>query len=83
MGILFLKQTYAKFAKDYPDKNLKEINFMLAQKWKSMSEEDKAEFKEIGTTEFQHKKEEWSKVLETRSIEHSTHQGTLAFLRRI
>lgn len=56
---------------------------MLAQKWKSMSEEDRAEFKEIGTTEFQHKKEEWSKVLETRSTEHSTHQGTLAFLRRI
>ena len=58
--IVFLKQTYAKFAKDFPDKSLKEINFMLAQKWKSMSEEERAEFKEIGTTEFQHKKEEWS-----------------------
>ena len=81
--IVFLKQTFAKFAKDYPDKNLKQINFMLAQKWKSMSEEERAQFKEIGTTEFQHKKEEWSKVLETRNTEHSTHQGTLAFLRRI
>ena len=70
--IVFLKQTYAKFAKDYPDKNLKEINFMLAQKWKSMSEEERAEFAEIGTSEFQQKKEEWAKYwkLEALNIQH-------------
>ena len=46
--IVFLKQEYAKLAKENPEKTLKEINVMLAEKWKSISEEEKLKYKELG-----------------------------------
>ena len=41
---------------------------MLAEKWKSMSEEEQAGYKEMGKTQFQDRTEKWHKALEQTRI---------------
>ena len=80
--IMFLKQEFSKFAKDNPDKSLKEINIMLAEKWKSISNDEKLKYKELGTAEFQEKSSQWKNAQEeARITEHSHELQTFAFLR--
>lgn len=81
--IVFLKQEYTKLAKENSEKNLKEINVMLAERWKSISEEEKLKYKELEKTEFQQKTDKWSKAQEdARAAEQSQSQSqTFAFLR--
>ena len=66
--IEFSKLEFSKLAKDNPDKNLKEINMMLAEKWKSISDDEKLKYKELGTSEFQQKSSQWEKVQEEARI---------------
>lgn len=42
---------------------MKEISDMLAEKWKSITEEERAGYKEIRKTQFQHKADKWAKYL--------------------
>ena len=68
--IIFLKEEFSQLAKGNPNKTMKEINAMLAEKWKSMSEEEQAGYKEMGKTQFQDRTEKWHKALEqTRAAE--------------
>ena len=80
---MFLKQEYAKLAKENPEKTLKEINVMLAEKWKTISEEEKLKYKELGKIEFQQKTNKWSKGQEEAKATEQSHSQTFAFLRTI
>ena len=58
------KDEYPKLDLGKPNNSVKEISDMLAEKWKSITEEERAGYKEIGKTQFQHKAEKWNKALE-------------------
>ena len=60
---VFLKEEYPKLSLGNPNSSVKEINDMLAEKWKSMIEEERAGYKELGKTQLQHKAEKWNKAL--------------------
>lgn len=57
------KDEYPKLDLGKPNNSMKEISDMLAEKWKSITEEERAGYKEIGKTQFQHKAEKWTKCL--------------------
>ena len=78
---MFLKQEYTRLAKENPEKNLKEINVMLAEKWRSISKEDKLKYKELGKTEFQQKTDKRSKAQEEARVAEQSRLQTFAFLR--
>lgn len=57
-----------KFVKENLEKNLKEINVMLVERWKFISEEEKLKYKEFEKIEFQQKIDKWSKVQEDARV---------------
>ena len=61
---------------------MKEINAMLAEKWKSMSEEEQAGYREMGKTQFQDRTEKWHKALEQTRVAETAQLRTFAFSRK-
>ena len=53
---------------------------MLAEKWKSISEEEKLKYKELGKIEIQQKTNKWSKAQEESKATEQSHLQTFAFL---
>lgn len=47
---------------------MKEINVMLVERWKFISEEEKLKYKEFEKIEFQQKIDKWSKVQEDARV---------------
>ena len=79
--IIFLKEEYSKLCESNPNSTMKEINAMLTEKSKSMSEEEKTGYKEMGKTQFQHKTEQWNKALEQVRVAETAQLQTFAFSR--
>ena len=53
---------------------------MLAEKWKSISEEEKLKCKELGKTEFQQKTNKWSKAEENATAAEQSHLTNFCIL---
>lgn len=58
---------------------MKEINAKLVQKCKSMSEEEKTGYKEIGKAQFEDKTEKWHKAKEHTRDAETEQMQTFAF----
>ena len=80
--VTFLKEEFKHIAKEHPEKNLKDINAMVSEKWRIMTVEEKKKFKDIGITDFKQKTEKWSQAKESKNNEQSQLQTvTFAFTR--
>lgn len=81
--IVFATKKFARLAKENPEKSMSEINKMISQEWKSLSDEERKQYKEMGQSDFQQKTDEWNRVLETTRTNPNTHpnNGILAFAR--
>lgn len=74
----FLKEEFKRVAKEHPQKDLKDINVMISEKWRVLTVEEKNKFRDRGITDFQEKTEKWTKANQSRNNEQSRLQ-TLPF----
>lgn len=73
--IVFNTKTYAQHAKENREKSMSEINKIIGQQWKLLSEDKQKQYKEMGQADFQHKTEKWNRALELAQSNQSTHSG--------
>lgn len=71
--IVFTTKTYGQLAKDNPEKSMSEINKIIGQQWKSLNEEERQQYKEMGQADFQQKTEKWNRALELTQSNQSAH----------
>ena len=76
--VTFLKEEFKRVAKEHPQKDLKDINVMISEKWRVLTVEEKNKFRDRGITDFQEKTEKWTKANQSRNNEQSRLQ-TLPF----
>lgn len=76
--VTFLKEEFKRVAKEHPQKDLRDINVMISEKWRVLTVEEKNKFRDRGITDFQEKTEKWTKANQSRNNEQSRLQ-TLPF----
>ncbi|CAH3163305.1 unnamed protein product, partial [Porites lobata] len=65
--VTFLKEEFKRVAKEHPQKDLKDINVMISEKWRVLTVEEKNKFRDRGITDFQEKTEKWTKANQSRN----------------
>ena len=80
--IVFTKEKYAGLATANPEKSMSEINKILSNHWKALSDEDRMQYKEMGQSDFPQKTDKWNRALELpQSNNHVNYGGSLVLTR--
>lgn len=61
--IVFATRKFAQLSKENPKKSMPEINKLIAEQWKTLNNEDRMWYKEVGQSDFQQRTESWNRAL--------------------
>ena len=62
--IVFATKKYAQLAKENPEKSMSELSKITGEQWKLLSDQERMQYKELGQSDFQQRKENWNRALE-------------------
>lgn len=82
--IVFATKKYAQLAKENPEKSMSELSKITGEQWKLLSDQERMQYKELGQSDFQQRKENWNRALELTQSNHDNHldmNQSLAFTR--
>lgn len=79
--IVFATRKYAQLAKENPKKSMPDINKLIVEQWKTLNNEDRMWYKEVGQSDFQQRTESWNRALAQSNHDNSAITHSLAFTR--